>query len=254
MALNFQPDFTTSTAKKLPSNLNNPIDLSLFKEFENKLKIYTRISVMVDDAGQCQHFAKFQTLFDIIAVIPMNEKSLQSAIANLDIDIISFDLESRLSFYMKHKTLGSAIDKGIFFELNYTNFLNNSSRSQALSTSKQIIRASRCRGMIVSSGVTNQTPFQCRNFQNLKPILNLLGIDSNRSEKMVQDWPIKVVLNSRLRNKSYKQTVAIAGDQSLIDNSLENPSQKSDLSNYIKRKQDADENALDRIISKKQKI
>lgn len=260
VALNFRPETLTSNSnkKKLPNDLNliNPINLKNFKEYEGRLKLFSRITVKVDDPSQCQNIAKFQQIFDIVSVEPQTEKAFQSAISNLDVDIISFNLQQRLPCYMKHKTLGSAIEKGIFFEIKYTDFLSSKNRAQAISNSKQIIRASRNRGMIVSSGCQLNAPYQLRNPANIVPVLKMLGIDSNRANQMFKDWCLKVLLNGRLRIKSYKQTIAIADDDGLIGNANENKdwnsdvnvnNKKMDLSSYKKRKS---ESALDRVIKK----
>lgn len=260
VALNFKPETLTSNSnkKKLPNDLNliNPINLTNFKEFDGRLKIFSRITVKVDDPSQCQNIAKFQQIYDIVSVEPQTEKAFQSAISNLDVDIITFDLQKRLPCYMKHKTLGSAIDKGIFFEIKYTDFLSSKNRAQAISNSKQIIRASRNRGMIISSGCEVNSPFQLRNSANVVPVLKMLGIDSNRANQMFKDWSLKVLLNGRLRIKSYKQTIAIDDESGLIDNTRENKdwnsnvsvnNKKLDISTYKKRKP---ETALDRVLKK----
>ncbi|KGK34384.1 hypothetical protein JL09_g6469 [Pichia kudriavzevii] len=70
----------------------------------------------------------------------------------------------------------------------------------------------------------------------------MLGVDSNRCSKMFKDWSLKVLLNGRLRIKSYKQTIAIA-DNDLIDNSLEDKNWE-----HAKKKT---ENSLDRVLKKR---
>lgn len=260
VALNFSPETLTSKSNKvkLPNDLNsiNPINLAHFKEYEERLRIYSRITIKVDDPSQCQSIAKFQQIFDLVAVEPQTEKAFQSAISNLDVDIITFNLQQRLPCYMKHKTLGSAIEKGIFFEIKYTDFLNSKSRAQAISNSKQIVRASRNRGMIISSGCHVNTPFQLRNSANVVPVLKMLGIDSNRANQMFKDWSLKALLNGRLRIKSYKQTIAIADTEGLIGNVNENKdwnsdvkvnNKKMDITSYRKRKP---ETALDKALKK----
>lgn len=260
VALNFTPETLTSKSNKvkLPNDLNliNPINLTHFKEYDERLRIYTRITVKVDDPSQCQSIAKFQQIFDLVAVEPQTEKAFQSAITNLDVDIITFNLQQRLPCYMKHKTLGSAIEKGIFFEIKYSDFLVSKNRAQAISNCKQIVRASRNRGMIVSSGCQVNTPYQLRNSANVVPVLKMLGIDSNRANQMFKDWSLKVLLNGRLRIKSYKQTIAVADDEGLIGNVNENKdwnsnvnvnNKKLDINSYKKRKT---ETSLDRIVKK----
>lgn len=262
VALNFRPITATSknNKTKLPNDLNelNPINIDRdFKEFRTRLKLYTRITVRVDDPTQCQYVAKFQQVFDIVAVEPITEKSFQSAISNLEIDIISFNLLERLPCFMKHKTLCSAIDKGMMFEIKYTDFLSNKSRAQVISNTKQIIRASRNRGMICSSGCSVDRPFQLRNYNNAMPLLKMLGVDSNRCSMMFQDWSLKVLLNGRLRIKSYKQTISVGGEVSLIDNELENKDWTSNPEKVSNVKQGVEaykkrrtESALDRVLKK----
>lgn len=266
IALNFKPSTTTSNSNKnkISNDLNliNPINLEKdFSEFSGKIKIFTRITIKIDDPSQCQNFAKFQQIFDIVAVEPLTEKSFQSAISNLEIDLISFNLQDRLPCFMKHKTLCSAIDKGILFEIKYTDFLNNRNRAQSISNSKQIIRASRNRGLICSSGCSFNNSNLLRNSINVIPILKMMGIDSNRCNLMFKDWSLKVLLNGRLRIKSYKQTISISGDNGLLDNSLEDKNWdssknnkinniKQNINTYKKRKNDINDNALDKILKK----
>lgn len=269
IALNFRPNLTNSNSNsnnnnnkfKISNDFNkiNPININKdFKEYLNRIKIFSRITIKIDDPSQCQNISKFQQIFDIVSIEPINEKSFQSAISNLEIDLISFNLQERLPCYMKHKTLCSAIEKGIFFEFKYTDFLNNKNRAQVISNIKQIVRASRNRGMIISSGCNSNKPYQLRNFNNVIPILKMINIDSNRCNMMFKDWSLKVLLNGRLRCKSYKQTILISGDDNLIDNKLENNNWnyenleninniKQSLNSYKKRKSDT---SLNRILKK----
>lgn len=240
LAINFCPKTPTSltNSNKISANLNeiNPINLERdFKEYADTVKLYSRITVKVDDPGQCQNFAKFQQLFDLIAIEPLTEKSFQSCISNLEIDIISFNLLEKFPCFMKHKTLGSAIEKGIKFEINYTAFLKNPSRALAISNAKQIIRASRGSGMICSSGA--QFGNQLRNFHNIKPLLKLLSVKDSNVNMMFNGWCLKVLMRGRLRIKSYKQTVAIvdkkAGASGILDGFDSNG---SNVNHYKKRK------------------
>jgi RNase P subunit p30 len=57
--------------------------------------------------------------YDILAVQPTSEKALQLACATLDIDIITFNASERMTYYPKRTTLRQAVDRGIYFELNY---------------------------------------------------------------------------------------------------------------------------------------
>lgn len=224
LALNFCPETPTSgtNKNKISGNINeiNPINLNRdFKEYKDKVKLFTRITVKVDDPGQCQNFAKFQQVFDIVAVEPITEKAFQSSISNLEIDLISFNLCTKFPCFMKHKAVGSAIEKGIKFELRYSHFLPNPSRALAISNAKQIIRASRGSGMICSSGAL--LPAQMRNVHNVKPLLQLIGVKTSSIDNLFNAWALKVLMRGKLRVKSYKQTVVVKDDDGLLGNANE---------------------------------
>lgn len=251
LALNFCPETPTSQTNKnkISGNINeiNPINLNRdFKEYKDKIKLFTRITVKVDDPGQCQNFARFQQVFDIVAIEPMTEKAFQSSISNLEIDLISFNLCSKFPCFMKHKAVGSAIEKGIKFELRYSQFLPNPSRALAISNAKQIIRASRGSGMICSSGA--QFPAQLRNVHNVKPLLQLIGVKTSSIDQLFNAWCLKVLMRGRLRVKSYKQTVIVKDDEGILGNSNEDGLK---ISGY-KRALDTDDSQLSS--SKKVKI
>ena len=50
------------------------------------------------------------------------KKVLQLSILNLDIDLISINLASKLSFYLKFKTLNNATEKGINLKFVIVNY------------------------------------------------------------------------------------------------------------------------------------
>ncbi|VEU23788.1 DEKNAAC104849 [Brettanomyces naardenensis] len=261
VALNFEPQWSTgSINKQIPTDIRlvNPINIERdFKEFEGRLKLYTRITLKVDDPSQCQNITRFQQVFDIVAVEPKTERALQLAITNLEIDIVTFDYQERLPCYLKHKTLCSAIDKGIHFEIKYSDILesNSHSRAQAISNIKQLIRASRSRGLVCSSGVSIPDIFRFRSSSDIANLLELIGLDHNRANQSFKDWSLQVLLSGRLRIKSYKQVVTVSEEGGLVDNKMENKDWndtkngsavniKMNVRSYLKVKK---ENAVDRV-------
>lgn len=255
-------NFTLNENVRLPNNQQsiNPIQINMlkehFKEF-TKLKLFTRLTLVVNDPSQCHGLSKVQNSFDLIAVQPTSEKGLQLATTNLDIDLISFNMASKLPFFLKHKTIGSALEKGIKFEICYSPVIsgpagysvltandNMSLSKTALLARKyffsnvlQLIRASRSKGMIVSSGATQ--PLQVRNLSDILTLLKTVGLDNSRAKSSVTDNPEKVLVNGRLKIKSYKQTIAAGNDNKrtdlLYENDNEDDVKKSDSSGYKKK-------------------
>lgn len=253
VALNFEPQWASGSINKhVPSEISkvNPINIDRdFGDFKDRIKLYTRITLKIDDPSQCQNITRFQQVFDIVAVEPQTERALQLAITNLEVDIVTFNYKERLPCYLKHKTLCAATEKGIHFEIKYSDFLDSTTRSrtQAISNAKQLIRASRSRGLICSSGAEATQITKLRSASDISNLLQLIGLNHNRADQAFKDWSLKVLLSGRLRIKSYKQVVAVSGDDSLIDNGLEvkdwdkkrkqgPPNPKMDASPYKRRK------------------
>ncbi|CCH46527.1 hypothetical protein BN7_6120 [Wickerhamomyces ciferrii] len=203
-------NFTVNHKDKIPSNQQiNPINFDLLKEFQGRIKFFSRVTIIIDEPSQGQSISKLQNGFDIISVLPISEKGVLLACNSLDIDIITFQYDKRLPCFLKQKTIGAAVKKGIKFEITYSNFIKDqgNSRAQFINNSLNLIRASRNQNIIVSSGATSS--LEIRNFPDVLNLLDLLGFKKNYN---LIDKASKVLLSGRLRNKSYKQTIMIGED------------------------------------------
>lgn len=192
--------------------LPQPIDVSIVKDIP--IKVFTRITLIVLDPAQCHLIAKLNNQFDLISIQPESEKALIFA-AGLDIDIITFALGVKLPYYLKHKTVCGATDKGIKFELSYAAMVMGYEplvltpvglpRTNFFYNAHQLIRLLRSRGLIASLGA--QALSQCRSGHDITVLLKTLGLDSARAKATVSDSPERALLRGRLRIKLYKQTV-----------------------------------------------
>ncbi|KAH3676314.1 hypothetical protein WICMUC_002110 [Wickerhamomyces mucosus] len=199
---------------KIPSNNINPIlnqleNFNKFDEFIKRgIKFFTRITIIIEHPNQGQNLSKFYSNFNIISILPKTEKALILACGNLDIDIITFDYNFKIPFFLKHKTIGGGIKKGIKFEICYSSLLSlNSIEKQCfINNFLQLVRSSRNQNLIVSSNSENC--LKLRNFNNILNFLKNLGFKDSKILTNVE----KVLLNSTLRLKSYKQTIMIGED------------------------------------------
>lgn len=227
----------------------NPIDLARLKLDAYPIKVYTRITILVTDPAQCHGLAKIQNKFDLVSLAPQLEKALIFC-AGLDIDIITFDSGTKLSYFLKHKTVCAAIERGIKMELCYGAMILGyipggdsqlaEARKNFFYNALQLIRLLRSRGVLVSLGAQNSS--QVRSSHDILALLKTLGLDRARAKACVSDIPEKVLINGRLRIKSYKQTV-VAGDNDFVDNSHEG-AKKVELAGYKKRALDTDSGKL----------
>lgn len=234
IAINFEIDEGLKIPINDPSKIN-PIKIDEIidiKQFPG-LQIFTRLTISVNDSSKLINFNKFQNYFDIISIKPLNEKALQLSILNLNIDLISFNLNTKLNFYLKHKIIGQGVKKGIKFELCYnsliSNTYNSSSRRYFISNLIQLIRATRSNGLIISSGATSA--INIRTLPNIMTFLSTIGLKTNQINQFIKNSEL-VLINGRLRIKSYKQTLVVGDSTDLYDNSIENPKNNNDLSPY----------------------
>lgn len=90
---------------------------------QTAIRQYTRITIIVEDTAATYKLTASNSVlqaYDIVAVQPTTEKVFQAACKDAEVDIISLDLSGRLPFYLKHSTVGTAIQRGIYFEICYT--------------------------------------------------------------------------------------------------------------------------------------
>lgn len=172
-----------------------------------KLRILKRVTFVLDDQNSSiPAGSSFGREFDIIAAEPHNEKALQSATSSLDIDLICFDMSSRWPFILKHKTACAGVSRGVRFEIVYGSAVNSSeSRRQCIANASAIIRATRSRGIVASSGA--KCPAGVRAPLDVANILNLWGLKSNNARESIGKTALEVATSGYLRYKSAKQAV-----------------------------------------------
>eukprot|EP00124_Ichthyophonus_hoferi_P002580 Ihof_evm12s180 gene=Ihof_evmTU12s180 len=120
-----------------------------------KFKQYSRLNVVLSDQGQIYSLnsnnAALKT-YDILSVTPETEKLFQYACATAEIDIISFDMATRMPYFLKRTHVGQAIERGIHFEICYSAALKDSTaRRYLISNTHHIIRATKGQNIIISS-------------------------------------------------------------------------------------------------------
>lgn len=217
-------NFTVNHSDKFPTN---PKELNPFKIGERfgdlmkatGLKIYSRITLIIDDPSKGQSLAKISQQFDIVAALPVSERGITLATTNLDIDLLTFHYGQRLPVFLKHKNVCSCVKRGVKLEIVYSHALRDSqSRRQFVSNVRSVIRSSRSRGIVISSGA--QAPAECRNVLGVTSLIKSLGLPSDKCSKAQGELASLVLLNGRLRNKSYKQTVVVGGQGLDVVNDL----------------------------------
>ncbi|CCE63216.1 hypothetical protein TPHA_0E01210 [Tetrapisispora phaffii CBS 4417] len=235
-------NFTVSHSNKFSNNVNelNPIKVKeRFGDFmkQTGMKIYSRVTLVIDDPSKGQSLSKISQAYDIIAAMPISEKGVTLATTGLDVDLLTFDFGSRLPVFLKHKSICSCVKRGVKLEIVYGYALRDTqARRQFISNVRSVIRSSRSRGIVISSGAQNS--LECRNIIGVTALIKSMGLESDKCTRAMGDLASLVLLNGRLRNKSYKQTVVVGGE---ITSDVVNDIEKIDdvkLLKIVKRSRD----------------
>lgn len=145
-----------------PMNWNLFPEIRELKKTHTKLKIMSRITVLLDDSDQAYLLSHdvIQS-YDILAIQPRNEKLFQQACQSLEIDVISLNMTERPSFYLKFPTMNAAIERGVHFEITYSPAFRDPSRKKTLiALAINLVATAKGRNVIVSSGATNEMDFR----------------------------------------------------------------------------------------------
>uniref|UniRef100_A0A0A9X8P2 Ribonuclease P protein subunit p30 n=1 Tax=Lygus hesperus TaxID=30085 RepID=A0A0A9X8P2_LYGHE len=106
-----------------------------------------RITVYINDASQVHLLSSSKsplTSYDVVAVCVSSEKLLNAVLQSDMVDIITFDMETKLPFYLKPSTVSLALQKHILFEISFNAYTSQSNaRIQFLANFQHILFVTR---------------------------------------------------------------------------------------------------------------
>ena len=202
-------DFTITG--KLPAQISNQIPDPLPLTIPKSLHILRRCTLHLSDPSQNHRLQALNSAYDVLAVRPDNEKSLQQACQALECDLISLDLSTRFPFYFKHNTMAHALQKGIKFEICYGPGILNSdggaSRRNLISNATQLIRATRGRGIVISSEA--KRALACRGPADVVNLAVLWGLGQERGMEAVGKEARSVVVQADMKRRSFRGVIDV---------------------------------------------
>ena len=137
----------------MPDDFSSLVGLEDVKKICPKLKLLSRITVVIEEQQQVR-FIPGETVqsYDILSVQPTTEKLFQQVCQTVECDVITFDMTSRMPFYIKHPQVNLAIERGISFEIKYTPAIRDQNqRRHTIINALELIRVSRGRNVVMSS-------------------------------------------------------------------------------------------------------
>lgn len=196
---------------KLPTDMTSAISDPLpFKDVPPKLTVLRRVTLVLTEAHQNARLAALAKEYDILAVRPVDERTLQLACGSLDCDIISLDMTQRLPFFFKYKTLSEAIKSGKKLELCYSQGLmgDASARRNLISNATQLIRASRGRGLLISSE-TRAGAVGLRGPWDAINLAAVWGLGQERGNDAMSKEAKNAVVSAQLKRTSFKGVINV---------------------------------------------
>lgn len=147
--------------------------------------------------------------YDILALRPVDEKTLQLACGSLDCDIISLDLTQRFPFHFKFKTLSEAIKLGKKIEICYGQGLlgDSQGRRTLISNVTQLIRATRSRGLLISSEA--KAAVACRGPWDAINLAAVWGLGQERGYEAMTKEARNAMVGAQLKRTSYRGVVNV---------------------------------------------
>ncbi|CCC71467.1 hypothetical protein NCAS_0H01570 [Naumovozyma castellii] len=250
-------NFTVSHSEKFPNNINEMNKMQIqenFGEFmkETGMKIYSRVTLIIDDPSKGQSLSKISQAYDIVAALPISERGLTLATTSLEIDILTFNYGQQFPTFLKHKSICNCVNRGVKVEIVYGYGLRDiQARRRFIQNVRSVIRSSRSRGIIISSGAQNA--LECRNIIGVSSLIKTLGLPSDKCSRAMGQLAALVLLNGRLRNKSYKQTIVVGGGDTNVVDDL-NGINSTKIIKIVKRNLPDDVASLDDKSNKKPRV
>lgn len=224
---------------KVPTNVtSDTISLPLPNlPVPNRMTLLTRITFIISDPSQNHRLSSLQPAYDIVALRPTNEKSLALCCHSLECDLISLDLNCRLPFILRFKTMAAALQRGVRFEICYSGGVlggGPETRRNLISGATALIRATRGRGIIISSEAKNVLGL--RGPWDVVNLAAVWGLSQERGKEAVCEEARKLVQLARLKRESFRGVVDVVFGGDYVKPEQAGEQQQAVVANGLKRK------------------
>ena len=138
--------------------------------------------------------------YDILAVKPTTEKTFVESCTSILTDIITFDFSKKLDFKLHIPTLRTAINRGVYFEINVSTLLNDNDvvdKQRFVSNATDLTLFTKGKNIIISSGTVKDELFKSSN--DLVTMGILLGLSRKKAYESVYINPINCIIKAHKR-------------------------------------------------------
>lgn len=205
-----QPRQTCSIPSKLPFSV------------PSKLRILRRCTLLLTDPAQNHRLSQLAQNYDILALRPTDERTLQQACQSLDADLVSLDLSIRYPFHFKFGTLAAALQRGLKLEICYSQGIlggkgDAQARRNVIQNAVSLIRACRSRGIVVSSEAKRAVGLRAP--ADVVNLCAVWGLSQEKGKEAVSASARAVVVSAGLKRTSYRGVVDVVngGDPASVE-------------------------------------
>jgi ribonuclease P/MRP protein subunit RPP1 len=244
----------TETWRLLTTVQSSPIPDPLPFPTPSRMRILRRCNIFLTDSASNFRIPQLQQQYDLVAVRPTDERTLQQACQSLDVDIISLDMTLRFEKHFKFPMLGTAIARGIKIELCYSQGILSSdpmAKRNLISNATQLIRVTRGRGLMFSSEA--KSVLGIRAPSDIINLASVWGLGTEKGKDGITKEPRSVVEYARLKRQSYKGVVDVVyGGEKPVVEAKDKQSQKGKVTNTNQNGKRPGEPADDKPVSKRE--
>ncbi|KAJ2220672.1 RNA-binding RNA processing protein rpp1, partial [Coemansia sp. RSA 485] len=185
---------------------------SVSKVSRNSIRVLRRVTALISEADHGHSVSGTATSneYDLVAVRPLNEKMLMAASGGswTNIDMISLDMAARWGFFAKHKTVGQALSLGYALEISYQGALDSSTRHQWVSNTAAVVRVTRGRNLVWTSGV--QRAFDLRSPYDVTNLGDAVQLNKDLTKRGVSENARALLVHAFTRTGTLRAAVAVS--------------------------------------------
>ncbi|XP_013200280.2 ribonuclease P protein subunit p30 [Amyelois transitella] len=205
--------------KEKKDAIPGPLEIAGEISGNTNLNILQRITVEFSDSSIAHKMNQSENLkkYDIIAVVPKTLQAFQYACGTMDVDVITFDPQTRIPFKISRKLYRQAVERGLFFELMYSPAIRDSTaRKNIISTAHTYHAIGKSKNIVLSSSA--ESLLQVRDVHDVINLGFLFGLNSNESLNSVRNNSRRLILKSESRRygKHYMIVENIQNDDNKI--------------------------------------
>ncbi|XP_058809288.1 ribonuclease P protein subunit p30 [Phymastichus coffea] len=187
------------TVNTCPYCIPKPFNIQdLEMEFTGKLNIFNRITFTFSDPLKTHSINQLAMMknYDLYAVIPKTQNAFQFACAQLNVDVIFINSTCK-GLKLSRKLYLQAVERGIHFEIQYSDVINLSTRKLAIHYSHLFYTFGKSKNVVLSSGANSDSLI--RNPYDIINLARLLGLNETNAKNALGSNTISALLKGEGR-------------------------------------------------------